>query len=249
MSRTSVMGVREARLRLVRAPNPYVFFSFFIVLSSCSFMSSFGEADNADSDALLSFKDSLSNTKALSSWKPSVSPCNGTRGNWIGVLCFNGQVRGLQLENMGLKGMVDLNYLASMPHLRTLSIMNNTFTGSMPDLKKLKKLRSVYLSYNHFSGEIQGDAFLGMRFLKKILLSNNEFTGKIPSSLAALPRLMELRLDGNKFQGQIPDFRQQSLKRLNVSSNDLDGPIPTTISKLDATSFAGIYTHTLIYNT
>lgn len=159
------------------------------------------------------------------------------------MLCFNGQVRGLQLENMGLKGMVDLNYLVSMPHLRTLSIMNNTFAGSMPNLKNLSKLRAVYLSYNHFSGEIPDDAFLGMRFLKKILLPNNEFTGRIPSSLAALPRLMELRLEGNKFQGQIPDFHQQSLRRLNVSNNDLDGPIPTTLSKLDATSFSGIYMH------
>ncbi|KAF3432316.1 hypothetical protein FNV43_RR27056 [Rhamnella rubrinervis] len=233
------MGVCEARLCRAPNSNPYVFLSFFIVLSSCSFMSSFGEPENADSDALLSFKDSLSNTKALSSWKPSVSPCNGNRGNWIGVLCFNGQVRGLQLENMGLKGMLDLNYVASMPHLRTLSIMNNTFTGSMPHLKKLSTLRSVYLSYNHFSGEIPGDAFLGMRFLKKISLNNNEFAGKIPSSLTALPRLTELRLDDNKFQGQIPDFQQPSLRRLNVSNNDLDGPIPTTLSKLDASSFSG----------
>lgn len=238
------MGVREAS-SLVRAPNPYVLIFFFTVLWCC--MSSFGaRADNAESDVLLSFKDSLSNAgRALSSWNSSVSPCRGNRGNWIGVLCFNGKVRGLRLENMGLKGVVDVNYLASMPHLRTLSVMNNTFAGSMPDLKKLSKLRSVYLSYNHFSGEIPGDAFLGMRYLKKISLTHNEFTGKIPSSLAALPRLMELRLDGNKFQGPIPDLQQPSLKRLNVSNNELDGPIPATLTKMDATSFSGtqITTH------
>lgn len=228
------MGVREGRL--LGAPNPNFVF-FFIILLSCSFMSS--SFAGSDSDALLSFKDSLSNTRALSSWTPSAEPCSGNRANWIGVLCFNGTVRGLQLENMGLKGMVDLNYLVSMDSLKTISFMNNTFVGTMPDLKRLKWLRSVYLSYNHFSGEIPDEAFLGMRFLKKVLLANNEFSGKIPSSLTALPRLSELRLDGNKFEGQIPDFHQPSLKRLNVSNNGLKGPIPTSLSKMDVTSFSG----------
>ncbi|KAH7515241.1 hypothetical protein FEM48_Zijuj10G0006000 [Ziziphus jujuba var. spinosa] len=212
------MGVREARL--LRAPNPNIF--FFIILLSCYFFMSSSFA-GSDSDALLSFKDSLSNTRALSSWSPSTNPCKGNRGNWIGVLCFNGTVRGLQLENMGLKGTVDLNYLVSMENLKTISFMNNTFTGAMPDIKKLIWLRSVYLSYNHFSGEIPEEAFLGMRFLKKVLLTNNEFSGKIPLSLTALPRLTELRLDGNKFEGQIPDFHQPSLKSLNVSNNELNG--------------------------
>lgn len=228
------MGVREARL--LRAPNPNIF--FFIILLSCSlFMSSSFVGSN--SDALLSFKDSLSNTRARSSWSPSTNPCKGNRGNWIGVLCFNGTVRGLQLENMGLKGTVDLNYLVSMENLKTISFMNNTFTGAMPDIKKLIWLRSVYLSYNHFSGEIPEEAFLGMRFLKKVLLTNNEFRGKIPLSLTALPRLTELRLDGNKFEGQIPDFHQPSLKSLNVSNNELNGPIPPSLSKMDSTSFLG----------
>jgi Leucine-rich repeat (LRR) protein len=115
----------------------------------------------------------------------------------------------------------------------------NTFAGPMPDVKKLSALRSLYFSYNHFSGEIPDDAFEGMGSLKKVFLSNNEFTGKIPSSLASLHRLMLLGLDGNKFEGQIPDFQQKGLKKLNVSNNDLMGPIPASLSKMDSNSFLG----------
>lgn len=245
------MGVRVARL--LRAPTPQTFFLFVVVVVSCTIMSLLssssvsGAAPPPDAiDALMRFKNSLSNSKSLSNWDPTkTAPCNGHTSNWIGVLCYNSNVRGLQLENMGLKGVADVELLISLPHFRTLSFMNNTLAGAIPDLKRLSRLRSVYLSYNHFSGEIPDDVFSGMRFLKKVLLSNNEFQGKIPSSLVALPKLVVLTLDGNKFDGQIPDFPQQSLKRINVSNNDLEGPIPASLSKMDITAFSGNYLNIL----
>ncbi|PON87652.1 Tyrosine-protein kinase [Trema orientale] len=233
------MGVRVARL--LRAPTPQTSFLFLLLVVSCTTSSPplAGGAPDAV-DALMRFKNSLSNSKSLTSWDPQkTAPCDGHRANWIGVLCFNSNVRGLQLENMGLKGVADVDLLISLPHFRTLSFMNNTLAGPIPDLKRLSRLRSVYLSYNHFWGEIPDDVFAGMRFLKKVLLSNNEFQGKIPSSLVALPKLVELRLDGNKFDGLIPDFPQQSLKRINVSNNDLEGPIPESLTKMDSTAFTG----------
>jgi hypothetical protein len=229
-----LMGARLARL--MRAPIPTIFFALVIMLS-CIVMSSFSASDT---EILIKFKDSLAHSKALHNWDPNVVPCEGrNRGNWVGVICFNGNVRGLQLENMGLMGTIDVDCLIMLRCLRTLSFMNNTFAGPMPDVKKLSALRSLYFSYNHFSGEIPDDAFEGMGSLKKVFLSNNEFTGKIPSSLASLHRLMLLGLDGNKFEGQIPDFQQKGLKRLNVSNNDLKGPIPASLSKMDSNSFLG----------
>lgn len=118
--------------------------------------------------------------------------------------------------------------------------MNNTLVGGWPRvISKLGSLRSVYLSYNHFSGQIPDDAFAGMKFLKKVFLTNNEFNGPIPSSLASLSRLMELRLDGNKFKGQVPRFQIDTLKKLNVSNNELEGPIPSSLSHMDPSCFAG----------
>ncbi|EXC33647.1 Probably inactive leucine-rich repeat receptor-like protein kinase [Morus notabilis] len=230
--------------RLLRAPTPQTLFTtttiliFLFVVLSCSVVISSAAPDSAV-DALMRFRNSLSDSKSLANWDPQTAPCNGNRANWVGVLCFHGNVRGLQLENMGLKGIADVASLALMPHFRTLSFMNNTLIGPIPDLKKLSRLRSVYLSYNHFSGEIPDDCFSGMRFLKKVLLSNNEFEGKIPSSLVGLAKLVVLRLDGNKFEGRIPSFGQQSLKRINVSNNALEGSIPDTLNKMDSSAFSG----------
>lgn len=231
-----LMGARLARL--TRAPSPTIFFAIVIMLSCTAAMPSFSNA-SSDTDILIKFKDSLAHSKALHNWDPHVIPCKGKTANWVGVICLNGNIRGLQLENMGLMGTIDVESLITLRFLRTLSFMNNTFAGPMPNFKKLSALKSLYLSYNHFSGEIPDDGFDGMASLKKVFLANNEFTGKIPSSLASLRRLMVVGLDGNKFEGLIPDFHQKGLKKFNVSNNDLNGPIPASLSKMDSSSFSG----------
>ncbi|KAJ6871933.1 pollen receptor-like kinase 4 [Populus alba x Populus x berolinensis] len=199
-------------------------------------VTSFG---SPDSDALLKFKDQLANNEAINSWNPSVKPCEWERSNWVGVLCLNGSIRGLQLEHMALSGDIDLDALAPLHSFRTLSLMDNNFDGPLPDFRKLGKLKALYLSNNRFSGDIPDKAFEGMGSLKRLYLANNLLTGKIPSSLATLSKLMELKLEGNQFQGQIPNFQQKSMKTVNVASNELEGPIPEALSRLSPHSFAG----------
>ncbi|CAK9136667.1 unnamed protein product [Ilex paraguariensis] len=193
----------------------------------------------SDSEILVQFKDSLVKADALSDWSPSTSPCNGDKENWKGVLCDNGKVWGLKLENMGLKGVIDVETLKELSTLRTISFMKNNFDGSLPNLKKLGALKSIYLSDNNFSGEIPGNAFDGMVSLKKLHLERNRFTGQIPESLGMLPKLTELMLEDNEFRGEIPEFRQDRLKMVNMSNNDLEGPILGSLSKLNVSSFSG----------
>ncbi|KAL0310267.1 UNVERIFIED_CONTAM: Pollen receptor-like kinase [Sesamum calycinum] len=145
---------------------------------------------------------------------------------------------GLQLENMNLKGQIDVNSLISLRFLRTLSFMNNNFEGAMPDWRKLGALKSLFLSNNQFSGDIPDDAFKGMTSLKKVHLANNKFTGHIPSSLES-PKLIELRLENNQFTGTIPAISSDHLKTLNVANNLLEGPIPAPLARLDPNSFSG----------
>ncbi|KAH7865618.1 hypothetical protein Vadar_009021 [Vaccinium darrowii] len=197
-------------------------------------------SDAGASDALLKFKDGLSkNVDALGSWNNSTSPCSGNYANWIGVLCANGDIWGLQLENMGLTGDIDVDALLLLPDLRTLSFMNNNFDGDFPDFYKLGALKSLFLSNNQFSGPIPDNAFAGMASLKKLYLSHNAFTGNVPTSLAQLPKLIELRLEGNQFTGLLPNFQQKDLKDVNVSNNQLEGPIPPALINLSPASFSG----------
>ncbi|EEF30997.1 pollen receptor-like kinase 2 [Ricinus communis] len=191
-----------------------------------------------DSENLLKFKDSLSNASALANWSENIKPCNGDTSNWNGVICVKNYVWGLQLERMGLTGKIDFQILESFPELRTISFMNNSFDGPLPEIKKLGALRSIYLSNNHFSGEIPDNAFEGLLKLKKVFLAHNGFEGAIPSSLANLPKLLDLRLEGNKFSGKLPNFKEK-FASLNVSNNELGGPIPESLSKFDLTSFSG----------
>ncbi|XP_061347675.1 pollen receptor-like kinase 1 [Gastrolobium bilobum] len=193
----------------------------------------------SDTELLLKVKENLENNNGLSSWNTSSSPCSGNHANWKGVLCYEGKVWGLKLENMGLKGVIDVDSLKELPYLRTISFMNNNFDGEWPEINKLVGLKSIYLSNNKFSGEIPAQTFKGMQWLKKIYLSNNKFEGDIPSSLALLPRLMELRLDGNKFSGLIPQFKETKLKYITIANNDLQGEIPSILNKMPVSSFSG----------
>ena len=193
----------------------------------------------SDLESLLKLKISLQNTDtALSSWNTSVPPCTGDNANWSGVLCYKGHVWGFKLENMNLKGIIDVDSIKDLPYIRTLSFMNNNFDTSWPDLSKLPGLKTVYLSNNKFSGEVPAEAFQGMQWLKKIYLSNNQFTGPIPTSLASLPRLISLRLDGNRFSGPIPEFNQ-TFKSFSVANNQLEGEIPATLRQIPTSSFSG----------
>lgn len=81
--------------------------------------------------------------------------------------------------------------------------------------------------------------FEGMTKLKKVWLAENKFTGPIPASLAALPKLIELRLEGNKFTGKLPNFPDIKFISFDVSNNELEGKIPATLSKIDPKSFSG----------
>ncbi|KAF5176139.1 Leucine-rich repeat receptor-like protein kinase pxc1 [Thalictrum thalictroides] len=196
----------------------------------------------SETEILLKVKASLVNADvSLSNWNASGSPCKGNISLWTGVICTDQDtVWGLQLESMGLSGIVDIDTLADLPNLRTLSIMNNRFEGPIPDIKKLSALKTLYLSNNSFSGHIPGDAFTDMVWLKKLYLAHNQFTGEIPWSLTKLPKLMELMLNDNQFQGRIPDFPQKELQLVNVSNNQLQGPIPVGIlSKMNSSMFSG----------
>ncbi|KAK4414908.1 Pollen receptor-like kinase [Sesamum alatum] len=196
-------------------------------------------AAESEADVLIKFKDSLKNNGALSNWDNRKPPCNGDHENWVGIFCEEGFVWGLQLQNMGLSGPIDLDSLAKLTHLRTMSFMYNNFDGPLPDLALLTGLKTVYLSHNKFSGEIPPETFAGMAGLKKLHLANNKFSGQIPTSLPDLPKLMELMLDNNEFEGEIPQFPPDRIKRFNVSHNKLVGEIPFAFSNFSASVFDG----------
>ncbi|XP_062101017.1 probable LRR receptor-like serine/threonine-protein kinase At4g31250 [Humulus lupulus] len=196
-----------------------------------------------DAEILLQFKKSLSNDRVvLANWNTSVPLCvgNTNSSNWTGLTCMNGNLYGLRLENMGLSGTIDVETLSKLSiSLRSLSVKGNHFGGGIPQVRLLGALRSLYLSYNEFSGVIPDDTFEGMAYLKKVHLARNEFDGVLPKSLVRLSKLMELNLEDNRFTGRIPEFPQQDWKELSFAYNQFEGPIPASLSRIDRSAFLG----------
>nr|GLL20290.1 probable LRR receptor-like serine/threonine-protein kinase At4g31250 [Ipomoea trifida] len=186
-----------------------------------------------------SFKESLENSNGFATWNASIPPCKGWRAYWEGVICANGTVRGLNLNNRGLGGSIDVEALAELPLFRSFSAMNNSFDGDLPAFYRVGALKNLKLSRNKFSGEIDDTFFSGMRSLKKLYLSHNEFEGTIPASLIISKRLLELKLNDNAFEGKIPYMKVPRIKFVNFSDNHLEGEIPTTFSRFPASSFKG----------
>ncbi|GKA95035.1 pollen receptor-like kinase 4 [Tanacetum coccineum] len=228
----TIYGAHGELMVALKPPYWLTLIFIHVLLTSLPFLS----AQN-DSATLIKFRSSLTNFGALNNWDVKVPPCNTTI--WTGIICKNGSVSKLQLENMGLGGTIDVDTLAEITSIRTLSFINNSFEGSMPNLAKFGPLRGLFLSNNKFSGDIEDDAFKGFSSsMTKVELANNEFTGNIPTSLTQLSTLIDLQLQNNKFDGKIPDFEQTDLK-VNFSNNRLDGSIPKGLSNQDPSAFAG----------
>ncbi|KAK4774985.1 hypothetical protein SAY86_009920 [Trapa natans] len=204
----------------------------FLLLFSSSTVPSLSDKEG---ETLLKFKESLKNADALSSWQQGSQVCK----TWAGVVCINGIITGLRLSDMGLSGEINIDALESIRSIRTLSFVNNSFSGPMPEFNRLGPIKSLLLSKNQFSGEIPADFFSRMLSLKKIWLSENNFTGNIPASLGQLPYLMELHIEGNQFSGLIPKIKEDKLVSADFSNNNLTGPIPDGLSKFGAKYFAG----------
>ncbi|KAG4937912.1 hypothetical protein JHK85_044636 [Glycine max] len=191
-----------------------------------------------EAEALVSLKSSFSNPELLDTWVPGSAPCS-EEDQWEGVACNNGVVTGLRLGGIGLAGEIHVDPLLELKGLRTISLNNNAFSGSMPEFHRIGFLKALYLQGNKFSGDIPMDYFQRMRSLKKLWLADNQFTGKIPSSLVEIPQLMELHLENNQFVGNIPDLSNPSLVKFNVSNNKLEGGIPAGLLRFNVSSFSG----------
>ncbi|MCL7036204.1 hypothetical protein MKW94_020062 [Papaver nudicaule] len=109
-------------------------------------------------------------------------PCRPREYAWTGVTCSEGprvRVISLNLTSMALSGYIS-RHISNMTALTDIWLGNNSLTGSIPDLSKL-------------------------RLLKTLHLEDNQLVGRIPQSLGTIENLRELFLQNNNLMGQIPN--------------------------------------------
>ncbi len=163
-------------------------------------------------------------------------------GEWYGVTAEqDGSVRGLNLDENGLKGTIPAE-LGSLGQLARLSLADNDLEGEIPAaLGDLDSLRFLSFAINRLTGTIPPElgnlANLEALHLHSVLTNpsrRNQLAGPIPPELANLGNLAELSLAGNMLSGQIPPAlgTLSRLTDLLLEGNRLTGGIPVELSGL-----------------
>ncbi|KAI3738293.1 hypothetical protein L2E82_28317 [Cichorium intybus] len=153
-------------------------------------------------NSLIPFRDSMKSSFNLhGNW--TGPPCRNNMSRWMGIVCTNSHITQLTLESINLAGTLPVAFLQNITFLSKLNLNNNSISGDLPNLTNLTHLESIFLSGNRFSGPIPRD-YLDLLKLETLELQENEITSSIPP------------------------FNQESLTSLNLSYNQLSGPIPET---------------------
>jgi hypothetical protein len=126
--------------------------------------------------------------------------------------------------------------ISMMSSLWEITFSDNLLTGTIPtDFAKLSELDTFSLSFNLFKGTIPSTVDQTEPHLRDLFLENNELNGAIPSTFGNLD-WSRLHLDGNKFEGPVPqDINAGKMRELMLHNNKLTGEFP-------ASSFANEYT-------
>ena len=171
-----------------------------------------------------------------------------------------GRLRVLDLSDNQLRGLVPWTFRWNF-ELRRLSLAQNQLSGRIPPalLNFPRALEVLDLGMNQLVGIFPKGC--GLPALKVLVLKDNLLSGTLPMSVDCSPVLEVLDLEKNQFSGTIPvhsdwykpygryPFRRQfrghgyerggldfvyALKSLDLSHNQLTGPLPPTLGGLDA---------------
>ncbi|GLU17305.1 hypothetical protein SLE2022_336800 [Rubroshorea leprosula] len=169
---------------------------------------------------------SLANLTQLTSLDLSNNQFSGPIPASIGSLR---QLTSLYLDSNNLSGQIPSS-LAKLIQLTSLELSNNQFSGPIPaSIGNLSQLAYLSLSSNNFNRQIPS-SLANLTQLLYLSLSYNLLNGMLPTWIFTLPLLEYLYLNHNQLQGQINQFRQNSLTHLDLSNNKLQGSIPNSIA-------------------
>lgn len=162
----------------------------------------------------------------LNSWDSKSLASDGCPENWYGIICSEGQITSMTLNDLGIVGDFHFSAIAGLKRLQNLSISNNLFTGTVEEVSSIESLAYLDLSRNAFHGVLPSD----LTHLKKLVLlnlSSNNFEGKLPSGFGNLEELKYIAFRANGFSGEIMGILSElgSVVHVDLSSNQFSGSL------------------------
>ncbi|XP_028774912.1 receptor-like protein 9DC1 [Neltuma alba] len=162
---------------------------------------------------------------------------NSLQGELLPSICNAGTLEILNLSHNNFTGTIPHCIVNSNPSLSVLDLQNNSFSGIVPESFEVgNNLRTLNLNGNFLEGSLS-QSMVNCTRLRVLDLGNNNIEDVFPHWLEALEELQVLVLRGNKFHGFIPSFKDNRshafhmLKVLDLSSNNLKGPLPALFFK------------------
>ncbi|KAK3019869.1 hypothetical protein RJ639_004177 [Escallonia herrerae] len=139
---------------------------------------------------------------------------------------------------------METSSLEMCKRLTALHIARNNIGGSIPpEFGNSTQLHELDLSSNHIVGEIPKE-FGNLNHLLNLVLSDNQLSGSIPQELGSLAELTYLDLSANRLNRSIPttlgtvysysNFVAMHLLHIDISYNELQGPIPYIVAFMNA---------------
>ncbi|XP_061954289.1 probable LRR receptor-like serine/threonine-protein kinase At1g06840 isoform X3 [Populus nigra] len=136
----------------------------------------------------------------------------------------------LLLNGNKLSGFLpdELGYLSKLDRLQ---VDMNYISGPIPtSFANLSKVKHLHMNNNSIRGQIPPE-LSKLSTLRHLLLDNNNLSGYLPPEFSNLPELRILSLRNCSLQGSIPGLSSiQNLLYLDLSKNELNGPLPPTLS-------------------
>ncbi|KAF3793543.1 Receptor-like protein 12 [Nymphaea thermarum] len=176
----------------------------------------------------------LSNTNLLGSLPFSIANFIDLTHLDLSRTRLSGCIDSLLFANLTRLTYLDLSrnnlsgFLPSLPYsLRIVYLMNNNFSGTIPNPYNLLNMERFDLSHNSFDGYLDLEIFTNFKKLWSLTLSGNKLTVGIDNPTLSFPSLEYLRLASCNIN-QFPRFLRyhKSISSLDLSENMITGEIP-----------------------